>query len=136
MTHIAVDTSALMSILLGEDDAEHFERILFEHRGDVSMTAANLLETMIVVDARNPDTGTADLRALVDAFGIRIEPVAHDLIEAAFRGWRRFGRGRHPAGLNFGDCFSYALSKQAGAPLLFKGDDFTQTDVLIALEAA
>jgi ribonuclease VapC len=132
MTRLVVDTSALMTLLLGEPDAERFEQRLFDSRGDVLITAANLLETMLVVEARNPDTGAQDLRTLVDVFAIGVEPVDHDLAELAFRGWKRFGRGRHSAALNYGDCFSYALAKHLDAPLLHKGDDFTHTDVVSA----
>ena len=133
MSPLAVDTSALIAILVGEPDAERFEEALFNSRGDAAITAANLLETMLVIDARNPETGISDLRSLLDVFAITVEPVTRDLTEIAFRGWRRFGRGRHAAALNFGDCFAYALSKHLDAALLFKGDDFTQTDVAAAL---
>lgn len=133
MTRIAVDTSALLSILQGEPDAEQFEQALFQSTGDAAITAANLLEAMIVIEARNPDAGAQDLRALIEIFAITVEPVTQDLAELGFRAWKRFGKGRHPAALNYGDCFSYALSKHVDAPLLFKGDDFTQTDVVSAL---
>ena len=134
MTRIAVDTSALMAILQGEPDAEMFEHALLESKGDAAITAANLLEAMLVIESRNPDTGAQDLRSLIDIFAITIEPVTHDLAEIAFRAWKRFGKGRHSAALNYGDCFAYALAKHLDAPLLFKGDDFAQTDILNALE--
>lgn len=133
MTRAVIDTSALLAILLGEPDAERFEQALFESRGDASMTAATLLETMLVIESRNPQTGVHDLRTLIDVFTIEVEPVTHDLAEVAFRAWKRFGKGRHPASLNYGDCFSYALARQADVPLLFKGEDFAQTDVRSAL---
>lgn len=133
MSHVVVDTSALLAILQGEPDAETFERALFTSRGDASIAAANLLEAMLVIETRNPDSGTQDLRSLIDIFAITIEPVTHDIAEIAFRARKRFGKGRHPAGLNYGDCFSYALAKHLGAPLLFKGRDFAQTDIADAL---
>lgn len=97
MTRIVVDPSALVAILQGEPDAELFEQTLFGSAGDVSITAANLLETMMVIEARNPEAGQQDLRTLLDVLAITIEPVTRDLAEIAFRAWRRFGRGRHPA---------------------------------------
>lgn len=134
MTRLAVDTSALLSILQGESDAEQFEQSLFQSAGDAVITAANLLEAMLVIESRNPDTGVQDLRALLDIFTITVEPVTHNMVELGFRAWKRFGKGRHPAGLNYGDCFAYALAKHLDAPLLFKGDDFRQTDVVSALD--
>lgn len=134
MTRVAVDTSALLSILQGEPDAERFEQALFDRAGDASITAANLLETMLIIESRNPDTGIQDLRSLIDVFSITTEPVTQDLAELGFRAWKRFGKGQHPAGLNYGDCFSYALSKYLDAPLLFRGDDFSQTDIRSALD--
>lgn len=133
MTRLAVDTSSLMAILLGESDAEQYMQVLIHRAGDCAITATNLLETMMVIDARNPDSGIHDLRELLDVFAVTVEPVTEDLTELAFHAWRRFGRGRHPAALNFGDCFAYALAQQLDAPLLFKGNDFRQTDVASAL---
>ena len=132
MTRLAVDTSALLSILQGEPDAERFAQTLAENAGDAAVSSANLLEAMIVMEARSPDTGTQDLRSILEIFTITVEPVTAEQIELGFRAWKRFGKGRHPAGLNFGDCFAYALSKQLGAPLLFKGEGFAQTDVVSA----
>lgn len=123
-----------MSILLGEPDAERFDQALFDHRADASVTAANLLEARLIVEARNPETGTYDLQALLDVYDIAVEPVTRELIDVAFRGWKRFGKGRHAAALNYGDCFSYALAKQRSVPLLFKGNDFTQTDIASVLD--
>lgn len=111
-----------------------FEHSLFANIGDATITAANFLEALLVIESRNPDTGEQDLRTLIEVFAITIEPVTEDVAEIAFRAWKRFGKGRHPAALNFGDCFSYALSKCLNAPLLFKGGDFRQTDVLSSLE--
>lgn len=133
MTGIAVDSSALVAILLGEPEAERLTDLLLRHRGDASITAANLLETMLVVEARNPQTGVPDLRTLMEVLAIDVAPVTAELVEIAFRAWKRFGRGRHPAQLNYGDCFAYALAAQLDVPLIFKGEDFSQTDVRSAL---
>lgn len=96
------------------------------------MSAASLLESMIVVDARQGADATRDLHLLVDS-AIDITPFDSDHARVAFEAWTRFGRGRHRASLNLGDCFSYATAVMAGVPLLFKGSDFNQTDVQAAL---
>lgn len=93
------------------------------------VSAASLLETSIVVEARHGDPGGRELDLLVHQAGVQVVAVTADHIEIAREAWRRFGRGRHPAGLNFGDCFSYALAQTSGEPLLFKGGDFSQTDI-------
>ena len=129
---IAVDSSALIAIVLGESEAERFETSLFAAQGDAVISAATWVETMIVASARSPESGAADVRALVEVFAMVVEPVTPQDAETAVAAWLRFGKGRHPAGLNYGDCFAYALSKRLGAPLLFKGDDFAQTDVAAA----
>lgn len=133
MTQLVLDSSALMAIALGEPDAAVFESAIFAASGALSISSATVLEAMIVAEARHPDSGGRDVRTLLGVFAPTIVPMTADVVEIAFAGWRRFGKGRHPAALNFADCFSYALSKQLGAPLLFKGNDFTQTDVASAL---
>lgn len=126
---IVVDTSALAAVVFGEPDAEVFASILLAHAGDVSVSAATWVEAGIVVSARRGPDGLDDLRRLGDA--ISIEVVDLDIAQAggAIAAWQRFGKGRHPAGLNLGDCYSYALAKHTGAALLFKGTDFRQTDI-------
>lgn len=83
----------------------------------------------MVVTVRLGPAGTEALEDLIEACGIVVQPADLALAEAAFAAWQRFGKGRHPAGLNFGDCFSYALAARCNAGLLFKGDDFTHTDL-------
>lgn len=129
---IVVDSSALIAIVLGESDAERFETSLFAAQSDAVISAATWVETMSVASARSPESGAADVRALVEVFAMVVEPVTPQDAETAVAAWLRFGKGRHPAGLNYRDCFAYALSKRLGAPLLFKGDDFAQTDVAAA----
>ena len=133
MTQIVVDSSALLSILLGEPDAEQFEVILAENSGDIVFSAANQLETMMVIESRNPTTGIHELRDILSVYGIGTEAITGEIAELSFYAWKRFGRGKHPAALNFGDCFSYALAKHLNAPLLFKGKDFDQTDIASVL---
>ncbi len=93
------------------------------------MSVASLLEATMVVESRTRPPASFDLDALLDRFAIQLVPVTLEQAEAARVAWRRFGKGNHPARLNFGDCFSYALAKTTGEPLLFKGNDFSQTDI-------
>lgn len=130
---IAVDTSAIIAVLLGEDDAESMVGALASNAGDVGISAATLVETRIVAEAKQGTAAAADLRTFLTAIDADIIAVDADQADIAAAAWMRFGRGRHPAALNFGDCFSYALAKSLGAPLLFKGNDFTRTDIASVL---
>ena len=130
-----VDTSAVLAVLFREPDAQQFEEAI----AAVStrrMSVANLLEASIVTERRGGAVARDDLDRLLNRFGIEPEPVTIEQLEAARRAWRRFGKGNHPAGLNFGDCFAYALAEATGEPLLFKGADFALTDVAAAVEPA
>jgi ribonuclease VapC len=123
-----VDTSALLAVLFAEPEAEDFARAIAG--AEVSrMSAANLLEAGIVADNQADLRTGRQLDALVANFRLRIEPVTEAQVRIARRAYLNFGRGNHPAGLNFGDCFAYALAKASGEPLLFKGDDFGRTDI-------
>ena len=123
-----VDTSALLAVFFEEPEAEDFAQAIAGAEVP-RMSAANLLEAGIVADNQtDPRTGR-QLDALVANFRLRIEPVTEEQVLIARQAYLDFGRGNHPAGLNFGDCFAYALAKAAGAPLLFKGDDFARTDI-------
>lgn len=127
---MVIDTSAVAAILFDEPDAAALEGKIADDPVRL-MSAATLLETAIVVEARLGDAGGREfdlwlLRAEIEILGVDAEQA-----DLARRAWRRFGRGRHPAGLNYGDCFSYALAAASGEPLLFKGDDFTKTDVKV-----
>ncbi|MFQ5790289.1 MAG: type II toxin-antitoxin system VapC family toxin [Acidobacteriota bacterium] len=124
---MVIDTSALVAILLDEPGAEQIEDAISEDPVRL-VSAASVLETSIIVEARFGEPGGRELDLLIHRAAIDIAPVTADQIEVARQAFRSFGRGRHPAALNFGDCFSYALSKTSGEPLLFKGDDFAQTD--------
>lgn len=126
---VVVDTSALVAVVFGEEDAEQIAASLVDHTGALQISAATLLEALIVVEARQGPEAVLDLRGVIQHLGITVAPVDVENAALAFAAWQRFGKGRHGAALNFGDCFSYALAKQLGAPLLFKGDDFAQTDV-------
>lgn len=123
-----IDTSAVLAVLLSEPDADKYANEI-SGAWPRRMSAVGFLETAIVTESR----GGADAGIKFDAFltnaSIEIVPVSLDQARAARDAWRRFGKGRHPARLNFGDCFAYALSKTSGEPLLFKGGDFPRTDV-------
>ena len=127
-----VDTSAIVAILFNEPDAATYAKALAE--ADVRrMSAATYVEAAIVVEANTKAGGTAEFDAFVRRSGMSIEPVTEEQAYLARQAYTAYGRGRHAAGLNYGDCFSYALAKATGEPLLFKGADFKKTDVLRAL---
>ncbi len=126
-----IDTSALVAILDQEPEAERISRALASAPERI-LSAANLLEVGIVMQARRGDEGARDVDLLLAKLGVEIAPFTARQGEIARKAFRRYGRGRHAAKLNFGDCFAYALAKDASVPLLFKGDDFAQTDVLVA----
>jgi ribonuclease VapC len=123
-----VDTSAIMAILFGEEDAQVYADAIAE-ADSCRVSAANFVETALVAEAQNKKDGGRQLDAFMRRAGISIEPVTEEQAHIARQAFIDFGKGRHSAGLNFGDCFSYALSKAMGEPLLFKGRDFAKTDV-------
>ena len=125
---MVLDTSALVAILLREKEWRVFAEAM-EQADRRALSMANLVETAIVLETRHGADGVRSLDLLVAKAAI--EPVPVDLVQAqlAREAYRRFGKGRHPAALNFGDCFAYALSQAYAEPLLFKGGDFGQTDV-------
>jgi ribonuclease VapC len=125
---VVVDTSAVSAILFGETDSERFISALASS-GRKFMSAVNRLESAIVVEARKGEGGAKALAQLLAVSEIEILPFDSSQAEIALGAWRRYGKGRHPAGLNLGDCASYALSATLNRPLLFKGDDFTKTDI-------
>ena len=125
---MVLDTSALLALLLDEPEAEDF-RTALELDEVRLVSAATLLEAAIVIESRKGDAASRELDRLIDKAAVSVIAVDLDQIEEARRAWRRFGRGRHEAGLNYGDLFSYALSRTSGEPLLFKGEDFRRTDV-------
>lgn len=125
---MVIDTSAVVAILFGEPEATHFAELI-EADPLRLMSVASALEASIVVESELGTDGGRELDALLQTAAIRIEPVTLEQLAAARHAFRSFGKGRHPAALNFGDCFSYALSKTTGESLLFKGNDFALTDV-------
>ena len=123
-----IDTSAILAILFREPDAERFARAITA-ASTRRISAATLLETTIVIESRSGPAAAHELDAFLRRAQIELEPVTPDQAETARQAWRRFGKGNHPARLNFGDCFSYALAFAKQEPLLFKGRDFELTDI-------
>lgn len=130
---MVIDTSAVTAIVFGEDDAESFLARILDERGELVIGAPTRIEAAIVIEARQGRAARDDLDALLDAVGASTVALEPHHVDLAVGAWRRFGKGRHPAGLNLGDCFAYALAIAEDAELLFKGHDFTQTDVRAAL---
>ena len=127
-----VDTSALVAILLGEPDADVFARTLAEAPVRL-LSAVSRVELSFVIEDRKGETGRADVELLLHDGGFDIVSVTPQQAEIAVDAFRRFGRGRHPARLNIGDCFAYALAIATDHSLLFKGDGFIHTDIRSAL---
>ena len=123
-----VDTSAILAILFGEREARRCDEAIAQ-APRCRMSAVSFLEAAIVLESRSGAEAGHELDAFLEAAAIDLAPVTPDQAAAARRAWRRFGKGNHPAGLNFGDCFSYALAEAVREPLLFKGDDFARTDI-------
>lgn len=133
---VIVDTSALVAILREEADANIYA-VSIKMAEQVRISAGTLLETTIVVDGNRSPLLSRRLDVLVKAIRLRVEPVTEEQVEIARAAYRDYGRGSgHPARLNFGDCFAYALARVTGEPLLFKGDDFIHTDISSALKAS
>ena len=125
---MVVDTSALLAIFLAEPERRQFLDAITQ--GDTRhISAANVLETGIVLEARRGEGAGREFDLFLHQAKFEVVPVDSDQIEIARVAWRKYGKGRHPAGLNFGDCFAYALAKVMDQPILFKGDDFTHTDI-------
>lgn len=127
---MVIDTSALVALLGMEAEAARLAAAI-EADATRLISAASVVEAALVIEARYGPAGGRELDLLIAKAGLSVEPVTAEQAEIARQAWRRFGKGRHPAGLNYGDCFSYALAKVTGEPLLFKGTDFPQTDLAI-----
>jgi ribonuclease VapC len=125
---VVIDTSAMIALLLNEANAVSIAQAI-ESGSLRLLSAANFLEASIVIESRKGETGGRELDLLLYRAAIEVVAVDQDQAEVARLAWRRFGKGRHPAGLNYGDCFAYALAKTRRLPLLFDGDDFSQTDI-------
>jgi ribonuclease VapC len=130
---MVIDSSAILAILQNEPERRSFNEAI-QFAAFRRLSAASLLELSIVLEARFGADGQGDLDLFVAAAEIEVVSFDRDQAELARMAWRRFGKGRHRAGLNLGDCFSYALAKSLAAPLLYRGDDFIHTDLAPAME--
>ena len=128
---MVLDTSALLAILLDEPERRRFNELI-EADPVRLISAANVLEAAIVLESRSGEAAGRELDLFLHRAKVEVTAVDGDQVEVARAAFRRFGKGRHLAGLNFGDCFAYALAVASGEPLLFKGSDFAQTDVAVA----
>jgi ribonuclease VapC len=124
---MVIDSSAIAAILLNESDAASLERKVADDPIRL-MSAGTLIEAGIVIESKLGSTGGRELDLWLQRAKVEIVAVDEEQVDFARRGWRRFGKGRHPAGLNYGDCFAYALAVTRDEPLLFKGNDLGQTD--------
>lgn len=125
---MVIDASAIVAILFNEPERDLFDRLIAAD--DVRLVSAvTRVEAAFVIEGRTRDVGRARLDRFLSLPGIEIVAVTPEQAEQVVEVFRRYGKGRHRAGLNIGDCFSYALAKSTGEPLLFKGNDFAQTDI-------
>lgn len=127
-----VDSSAVLAVLLVEDDARWFADRLSE-TPSLRMSAATYIELVTVCDRRIGREAVADVDEIIGKARMELVPFTIEQMQWAKHARLTYGVGRHPANLNFGDCFAYALAKQTGEPLLFKGNDFARTDVVAAI---
>ena len=125
---MVIDTSALLAIFLAEPERKQFLKLITEAETRL-ISVANALETGIVLEARRGEAAGREFDLFLNHARVEMVAVDAEQVEVARAAWRRYGKGRHPASLNFGDCFAYALAKVRGEPLLAKGDDFLRTDV-------
>lgn len=125
---MVIDTSAIVAIALNEADAGDIERLIVDDPIRL-ISAATMVEATMVIETRLGEAGGREFDLWLVKLGAEI--VAVDAVQAdtARRAWRRYGKGRHAASLNYGDCFAYALAMTRGEPLLFKGEDFAKTDI-------
>jgi ribonuclease VapC len=128
---MVIDTSAIVAIAFNEPDAALLEQRIADDPVRV-ISAATVLEAAMVIEARLGEPGGSELDLWLHKVGVEIIAVEAEHADQARRAWRRYGKGRHPAGLNYGDCFSYTLATLTGEPLLYKGNDFSQTDIRAA----
>ena len=129
---MVIDTSAIIAILLKEPEAVAFSMFI-SNDARLLMSAVSALEAAIVIEAKKGEAGGRELDLLLHRSQIEIVPMNVEQYESARIAWRLFGKGNHPAGLNIGDCCAYALSKYSNEPLLYKGHDFSLTDITSAV---
>lgn len=125
---MVLDSSALLAILMDEPERHRFNTLIAADPKRL-LAAPSFVETAIVIEARHGEPGGREFDLFLHRANIAIVSTDAEQAELARVAWRRYGKGRHPAGLNFGDCFSYALARASGEPLLYKGGDFVHTDI-------
>ena len=125
---MVIDTSALVAVLLNEPGAPRISEAI-ELASVRLLSVANFLEAAMVIESRKGEAAGRELDLALYRATIEVVPVDQDQAEIARLAWRRYGKGRHTAGLNYGGCFAYALARQRRLPLLFRGDDFVRTDI-------
>lgn len=129
---MVIDTSALVAILFGEAESDALLEAMVNDPIRL-MSALTALEAAVVIEARKGAQGSLQFELFMHHANIEVVAFTPEHYAIARAAWKKYGKGRHPAGLNLGDCCSYALSKYSGEPLLFKGHDFSQTDITLAL---
>ena len=127
---MVIDSSALVAIFLAEPERQKFLSAIMSAETRL-ISAASVLETGIVLESRQGEASGREFDLFVVRASLEIVPVGAEQVDLARSAWRKYGKGRHGAGLNFGDCFSYALAKASGEPLLAKGTDFARTDIAV-----
>jgi len=125
---MVIDTSIITAIVLNGSEAQTFEALISDDPVRL-ISAASVLEASMVIESRRGEAGAKEFDMWLYLTEVKIIPVDAEHVNQARSAWRRFGKGRHPAALNFGDCFSCALAKLSDEPLLFKGNDFSKTDI-------
>lgn len=125
---MVIDTSALVAIFLAEPERKHFLELIVQSERRL-VSAASVLETGMVLESKGGEAVGREFDLFVVRVKLEIVPVDAEQVEIARSAWRKYGKGRHAAGLNFGDCFAYALAKSSGEKLLAKGEDFRYTDI-------
>lgn len=131
---MVIDTSAIVAIAQNDPEASSFEQMIAEDPVRM-ISAATVLEAAMALETRFGEVGGAEFDLWLAKAGVDIIAVETEHADQARRAWRRYGKGRHPAALNYGDCFAYALATITGEPLLFKGNDFAQTDIRAAAKS-
>jgi ribonuclease VapC len=131
---VVIDASAIVAVFLREPEREFYLDLIFSSKQRL-MSAVTFVETGIVLEGRRGAVAMFELERFLEQSRIEVVAVDADLAAAALAAWRKYGKGRHPAKLNLGDCFSYALSRLSGEPLLAKGEDFTRTDLDLCPQA-
>jgi ribonuclease VapC len=125
---MVIDASAVLAVLLGEEDAGFYADTI-ENAADPQMSTVSALEVALVIGARKREQGLAAMGRFLEKGSIQVVAFDHQQLSLAKEAWWKYGKGRHAAALNLGDCCSYALAKVSGKPLLYKGNDFSKTDV-------